>query len=451
MSINLNNLNISLDQFNAVSSGKYNIGQLKLGEDGASVYRTNNHKTLTFLNGESISPEESFALKVTFCKALADEGLSSEDIKSVKEKLGIAGGAIDAVRAGGATPLSAADVRQIIDEYAEKINAKRAAKAGDAKTLQTSSEIYRGVGQSTLESRAAARESVNARTVGRMMSAADYSVNTLLDMLQFTGKDEAVTMFPAQKGIAREILKLGKMLSEDNPVELTTANITLSLSQKSTVVATFRLEDGNTFPVDTGLDRNALRRQMNVVVGNTQAGKAEESGNAEESGKAGEKPGATAEDGKKELLEELKRTFADAGSAQVMNKKAEDALHSVPTHNKKTNEPLGHDVRMTLARVKARESLKGIVGPLQKALSNARPRDVDNVKLVNQVRDVIAGNTEIDTDDLFNRIKAALDAKIVDSREKVAKEIASGKQDDIRKMKDEDIEPLNINAWLEQS
>ena len=61
MSVDLGNLNISLDQFNAVSSGKYNIGQLKVGADGASVYRTNNHKTLTFLNTTRISPEESFA------------------------------------------------------------------------------------------------------------------------------------------------------------------------------------------------------------------------------------------------------------------------------------------------------------------------------------------------------------------------------------------------------
>ena len=76
MGVNLNNLNISLDQFNAVSSGKYNIGQLKLGEDGASVYRTNNHKTLTFLNTTRISPEESFALKSAFCNALANEGVN---------------------------------------------------------------------------------------------------------------------------------------------------------------------------------------------------------------------------------------------------------------------------------------------------------------------------------------------------------------------------------------
>ena len=39
MGIDLTNINISLDQFNAASRGEYNIGQLKLSEDGNGVYR----------------------------------------------------------------------------------------------------------------------------------------------------------------------------------------------------------------------------------------------------------------------------------------------------------------------------------------------------------------------------------------------------------------------------
>jgi len=443
MGINLSNLNISLDQFNAVASGKYNIGQLKVGADGASVYRTNNHKTLTFLNGEFFSPEESIALKSAFCRALASEGLSSEDIDAVKERLGIAGGAVDAVRVGGATPLSAADVRQIIDEYAEKINAQRA-KAGGAEALQTSSEIYHGVSKSTLESRAAARASVNARTVEQMMSTAAYSVNTLLDMLKYTGKDKTATMNLSQTGTAREILERWSDLSKGKSIKLeTTTGTSLSLSQAQTVVATFSLEDGNTFSVDTGLDTDALRHQMNVVLGKAQADKAGEPDKPEESGKTG-KSGKAVGDAKQELLEELKRAFADARDKQIMNKKAKDALRTVPTHNKKTNEPLGADVRMTLAQVNARKSLTAIVDPLQKALSKARPNDNDNVKLVNQVRKVLAGNEDIDTEDLLNRIKTALDKKIVNSRDKVAEELEKDIEVDLDNN-------LNINAWLEQS
>ena len=62
MAINLSKLNISLDTFNAESSGTYNIGQMKLSSDGKSVYRTNNHKTFTILNRTEISSEEALGI-----------------------------------------------------------------------------------------------------------------------------------------------------------------------------------------------------------------------------------------------------------------------------------------------------------------------------------------------------------------------------------------------------
>ena len=39
MAIDFSRLDISLDKFNAESSGTYNIGHLKLSSDGTSVYR----------------------------------------------------------------------------------------------------------------------------------------------------------------------------------------------------------------------------------------------------------------------------------------------------------------------------------------------------------------------------------------------------------------------------
>lgn len=44
MAINLSTLDISLDKFNAESSGEFNIGQMKLSSDGKSVYRTNSRQ-----------------------------------------------------------------------------------------------------------------------------------------------------------------------------------------------------------------------------------------------------------------------------------------------------------------------------------------------------------------------------------------------------------------------
>jgi len=443
MGINLSKLNISLDQFNAVASGKYNIGQLKVGADGASVYRTNNHKTLTFLNGEFISPEESLALKSAFCRALASEGLSSEDIEAVKAKLGIAGGAIEAVRVGGATPLSAADVRQIIDEYAEKINARRA-KAEGAEALQTSSEIYQGVSQNTLASRAAARASVNAQTVKQMMSEANYSMNMLLDMLQYTGKGETVL---SQTGIAREIVSRERELSNGKSIMLEAMTGTrLSLGPEKTVVATFCLEDGNTFSIDTGLSTTALRHQMNVVLGKEKADKTEESRNTEASRKT-EKSDKTEEfdktvgDDKEELLKELKQVFADVRDKESMDKKVNNGLSAIPTYNQKAQVALDEDYRKARATINVRNSFMRIVDPLQQALSKARPHNHDNVTLVNQVRDVIAGNEKINTDDLLKRIKTALDTENLDYNEKIAKE----REKEININLDEN---LNINAWL---
>ena len=42
MSINLANVNISLQQFQAVSSGKYNAGEVKLSSE-TSLTKVNNH------------------------------------------------------------------------------------------------------------------------------------------------------------------------------------------------------------------------------------------------------------------------------------------------------------------------------------------------------------------------------------------------------------------------
>ena len=145
MAINLSNLNISLDKFNKEASGVMNIGQIKLSSDGKSVYRTNNHETLTILNRTKISSEEALAVKFAFCKALAKEGLSQEAINTVKQKLGIPGDAMDALKSGNIKPLTAAEVREVIDEYAGQINKNRATAANGAKALKTSKELYRGV------------------------------------------------------------------------------------------------------------------------------------------------------------------------------------------------------------------------------------------------------------------------------------------------------------------
>ena len=50
MAINLSTVSISLDRFDAVSDGEYNIGHIKLSKDSSDIVRTNRHKTFEFLN-----------------------------------------------------------------------------------------------------------------------------------------------------------------------------------------------------------------------------------------------------------------------------------------------------------------------------------------------------------------------------------------------------------------
>ena len=58
------------------------------------------------------------------------------------------GKAIDIIKAGSIKPLTAAEVRQVIDQYAETINRNRGSE-GAAK-LKTSTELYKGVSEQTL-------------------------------------------------------------------------------------------------------------------------------------------------------------------------------------------------------------------------------------------------------------------------------------------------------------
>ncbi len=157
--------NISLDRFNAVASGNHNIGQLKFSSDGTSVYRTNNHKTWTIFNNTKISTTESIMMRHAFCKALENEGLSRDDMNAIRAKLNIGTSVAETAKRGSIAPLSADEVRKVIDEYAGKINTIRTEKQSGARTLATSDEIYRNVSKEEMSARAKTREAINARTL----------------------------------------------------------------------------------------------------------------------------------------------------------------------------------------------------------------------------------------------------------------------------------------------
>ena len=440
MAINLSKLNISLDTFNAESSGTYNIGQMKLSSDGKSVYRTNNHKTFTILNRTEISSEEALAVKFAFCRALSKEGLTQEAINTVKQKLGIPGDALDALKAGNIKPLTAAEVREVIDTYADQINKHRADVANGAKALKTSAEIYRGVGKQEMESRAAARDAVNAQSVAKLKTTADSAVNNVLDILHFGEQGESITSF--DKKLAKEILaKLSNPTAFDRKsktVDMVAVPVKFTLQDNGKVLAKITLGNENTFSIDTGLDRNGLVNKavalLNAVAASTPP-KVEkprvektladddimQAINELESGGIG--------------MEELETGKVKAGSDNVGMSK-ENLLRGLKRVFDALKEVKGQDQRKVLRDA----YMEDVVWALQQALDKARHLDNRNTLLINNVREAFYGNPAINTDDLFKEISDILNKKRVNPMDKVDENIKN-KVVDLE-------ETININAFL---
>ena len=68
MPVSLANVNISLQQFQEISSGKYNAGEIRLTGQN-SLGKVNNHISQTGKNRVSLSHEEVLAVKSAFVKA----------------------------------------------------------------------------------------------------------------------------------------------------------------------------------------------------------------------------------------------------------------------------------------------------------------------------------------------------------------------------------------------
>ncbi len=74
MPIDLSRVNISLQQFQSISSGKYNAGEVKLASE-TKLGKVNNHVSRLGQNVVPLSHEEVMAVKTAFIKALASGGV----------------------------------------------------------------------------------------------------------------------------------------------------------------------------------------------------------------------------------------------------------------------------------------------------------------------------------------------------------------------------------------
>ena len=126
MPVDLANVNISLRQFQKISSGTYNAGEIRITGRN-SLGKVNNHVSRLGQNVVPLSHEEVMAVKTAFVKALASGGVGTDEIARVRRELGLApdtGEAVDRnLGQRSMKPLTRQQVREILDRYAETINA----------------------------------------------------------------------------------------------------------------------------------------------------------------------------------------------------------------------------------------------------------------------------------------------------------------------------------------
>ena len=122
---------ISLAQFNRIATGDYNAGQVdfRANEDGSGdLVKVNNHVWTTSKNNVELSPERILEVKEVFLNALRKSGVNAEAMKEIRDRLGLPTDldipADGEQRTGFIkarfTPLTRAQVRSIIDEYANE-------------------------------------------------------------------------------------------------------------------------------------------------------------------------------------------------------------------------------------------------------------------------------------------------------------------------------------------
>ena len=81
--INLARVNISLDEFQRLSKGDYNAGEVKLAGE-TKLAKMNNHVSSWFSNSKSISHSEVIAIKEAFVRSLSSAHVAQDEIDKVR-------------------------------------------------------------------------------------------------------------------------------------------------------------------------------------------------------------------------------------------------------------------------------------------------------------------------------------------------------------------------------
>ena len=87
--IDFSNVRLTIQQFQSVSDGKFNAGEVRLTSE-TGIEKMNNFVGRKWKNKESISHAEVIAIKQAFVKALQEGGVGDDALRRVREQLGLA-------------------------------------------------------------------------------------------------------------------------------------------------------------------------------------------------------------------------------------------------------------------------------------------------------------------------------------------------------------------------
>ena len=237
--IDYSNVSISLQQFEAVASGKYNAGEVKLAGQN-SLDRVNNHVHFTRFNNVTICHAEVVAIKNAFVRALSEGGVSSEELDKVRAQLGLApSGAADAkLEERSMKPLTRQQIRDILDRYAGVLH------------VRTSAEIKANVPEATRREQVTARQTVNDNLDANRATESNAALVTfqrvLADDIDFYGAAAYAPMLAEAK---RQLAALYAGCG-DNP------------SPTKLAKARCELPGGQAVEIDTGMSEAALAEKL---------------------------------------------------------------------------------------------------------------------------------------------------------------------------------------------
>ena len=171
--VNFPNVNITIQQFQEIASGKYNAGEVRLAT-ATSLDKINHRVTFKGDNKVSLSHAEVLAVKQAFVRALSGAGVGADEVARVRAHLGLdPARPVDVeLKERSLKPLSRQQIRSILDRNANTINQH----VGEG-TIRSHAEIWGD--RYTEEERASfarTRRQVNAALVNSRATVADRGV-----------------------------------------------------------------------------------------------------------------------------------------------------------------------------------------------------------------------------------------------------------------------------------